>query len=104
MFQELDVEISFTEIRKAVQLLQNGKRSGPDLRLNEFIKYGITHFLEYFYSLFNKKIDTGYIPDSWGDGFIVPLHKKGSAENAENYRGITLLSIIGNILKSRLNS
>lgn len=108
MFQELDVEISLTEIRKAVQSLKNGKSSGPDLWLNEFIKYGITNLLEYFYVLFNKIFDTGYFPDSWGDGFIVPLHKKGSAEDVENYRGITLLSVIGklftNILNSRLNS
>lgn len=108
MFQELDVEISLTEIRKAVQSLKNGKSSGPDLWINEFIKYGISNFLEYFYVLFNKIFDTGYFPDSWGDGFIVPLHKKGSAENVENYRGITLLSVIGklftNILNNRLNS
>ena len=34
MFNELNVEISMQEIRKAVQLLKNGKSSGPDLLIN----------------------------------------------------------------------
>lgn len=104
MFQELDAEISLNEIQKAVQSLKNGKSSGPDLLLNEFIKHGINNLLNYFYTLFNKFFDTGYFPDSWGDGFIVPLHKKGSAENVENYRGITLLSVVGKLFTSILNS
>ena len=94
MFQELDVEISLIQIRKAVQSLKNGKSSGPDLWINEFIKYGITNFLEYFYVLFNKMFDTGYFPDSWGDGFIVPIHSKCSA----------LLSVIGKLFTNILNS
>ena len=57
--------------------------------------------------LFNKIFDTGIFPDARGDGYIVPLHKKRSIENVENYRGITLISVIGklftNILNARLN-
>ena len=110
MFQELGVRISLSEIRKGIGLLKNGKISGPDLLLNEFIKYGNDDLLQYLHGLFNKIFDIGYFPDSWGrggGGFIVPLHKKGSTENVENYRGITLLSIVSklfsNILNTRLN-
>ena len=51
--------------------------------------------------------DTGTFSDTWGDGFIVPLHTKGNVENMENYRGVTLLSVVGkpftSILNTRLN-
>ena len=108
MFQELDEQISISEIRKATLSLKNGKIGGPDFILNEFLKYGIDNMLHYLHALFNKIFDTGYFPDIWGDGFIVPLHKKGSIENVENYRGITLLSVVGklftSILNARLNS
>ena len=57
--------------------------------------------------LFNKMFDTGLFPDSWGDGFIFPSHKKGNVENVENHRGITLLSVVGKLFtstfKTRLN-
>ena len=53
MCQELDVEISTDEIRKAVKELKNGKCSGLDLLLNEFIKYGIGRLISYLHTLFN---------------------------------------------------
>ena len=60
------------------------------------------HFLTQFLTLVIFRIFGG------GDGLIVPLHKKGSIENVENYRGFTLLSVVGklftSILNARLNS
>ena len=48
-----------------------------------------------------------YFPKAWSVGFV-PLHKKGSLNNENNYRGITLLSTIGKlfsrVLNNRLNS
>ena len=75
MFQELDAEISLNEIRKGVQSLKWGKSCGPDLFLNEFLKYGINSLIEYIHVLFNKIFDTGFFRDAWCEGYIVPLHK-----------------------------
>ena len=36
-------------------------------------------------------------------GYIVPLHKHGSINDTENYRGITLLSVLGKIFTRILN-
>ncbi|MCG8047974.1 MAG: reverse transcriptase family protein, partial [Candidatus Thiodiazotropha endolucinida] len=107
MFEELDHEISFDEINKAVKTLKNSKSGGPDLILNEFLKYGINSLRPYLHRLFNVILTTGVFPSCWGEGYIVPLFKKGDAENVENYRGITLLSVVGKlftcILNNRLN-
>jgi len=32
----------------------------------------------------------GYFPERWSEGYVIPLNKKGSINNVENYRGITL--------------
>ncbi len=48
-------------------------------------------------SLFNTILNNGYFPESWSDGYIIPLHKKGSLTEVDNYRGITLLSTLGNL-------
>ena len=44
LFQELNIVISLSEIHKAVMSLKNGKSSGSELLLNEFIKYGNDSF------------------------------------------------------------
>ena len=45
--------------------------------------------------MFNNTFKLGYFPESWSEGLGVPLHKKGSLNDVNNYRGITLLSCLG---------
>ena len=60
----------------------------------------------YLHKLFNVIISTGNYQGLWGEGFIVPVpvFKKGDIENVENYRGITLLSVVGKLFTSILNN
>ena len=50
--------------------------------------------------LFNAVFDSQDIPQDWQNGLIVPLFKDGDREVATNYRGITLLSIVGKLFAS----
>ena len=69
-----------------------------------YIKYGLHVLKPYLHKLFNVIISTGTYPGLWGEGFIVPIFKKGDIENVENYRGITLLSVVGKLFTSILNN
>ena len=40
---------------------------------------------------------------AWSDGLVIPLHKKGSVNDVNNYRGITLLSTLGKLFTKILN-
>jgi len=42
----------------------------------------------------NKVWKGGGWPESWKEGMIVPIVKKGEGERVENYRGVTLLSTL----------
>ena len=53
--------------------------------------------------LFNKIMNNGEFPKYWTQGIIIPLHKKGSYSDTNNYRGITLVSCFGKIFSSILN-
>ena len=61
-------------------------------------------------SLISFKIGTlicflsGYFPETWSAGEIIPLHKKGDKNNVDNYRGITLLSTLGKLFSRILNN
>ena len=107
MFDELNISISYDEIRRAIKQLRTGASAGPDLMLNEFLKNGSTELLTYIYNLFNRIFEIGYFPENWSDGFIIPVFKKGDKNEVSNYRGITLLSTVGKlftrILNNRLN-
>ena len=48
--------------------------------------------MSYLLNLFNIIFDIGYFPEVWSEGYVIPLHKKGSINDENNYRGITLLS------------
>ena len=38
-----------------------------------------------------------FVPPQWREGLIVNLFKKGDKEDPGNYRGITLLSVVGKV-------
>ena len=52
--------------------------------------------------IFNKSIRTGEVPDDWKIANVTPVFKKGSRSLAENYRPISLTSVICKILESLL--
>ena len=89
---------------KTVKQLRTNKSSGPDLLLNEFFIHGNSILCPYLLQLFNKIFELGYFPQGWSEGFVVPLHKKGSINDEHNYRGITLLSTLGKLFTRILNN
>jgi len=51
-------------------------------------------------TMFNLSIKTGIVPQDWKDANVTPLFKKGSKNKPENYRPVSLTSIVGKILES----
>lgn len=72
--------------------------------LNEFFIYGRDTLVNTLLPLFNKNVELGYFPDEWSTGFVIPLHKKGSTNDVNNYRGIMLLSTLGKLFTRMLNN
>ena len=77
---------------KAIRELKNNKSEGPDLYINEIFIHGKHVLAPFLLSLFSKIFEIGYFPTRWSEGYIVPLHKKGTTTDVNHYRGITLLS------------
>ena len=50
-------------------------------------------------------LNSGIIPKDWSIGILVPLFKnRGSANDPDNYRGITLLSCFGKLFTATINN
>ena len=102
--QILDSPITQSEIYDAINGLKIGKSPGVDNILAEFIKSSKTFIMPFLAILFNNLFENGTFPDTWSTAIIVPLHKKGDINNPDNYRGISLLSILSKLYTSILNN
>ena len=103
-FTELDFKISKDEITKGIQNLKNGKTLGPDGICNELLKHSTHVMLEPLDKTFNLVLSSGIYPDSWARVFIKPIHKKEDPLEPNNYRGITMTSVMGKIFNAILNT
>ena len=103
--QILNSEITVEEIHSRVKELKNGKACGTDNILNEFIKSTFNEMKLVYADLFNRVLSTGQIPEAWTIGMIMPIYKnKGDKGDFDNYRGITILSCLGKLFTSVINS
>ena len=100
--EHLDRDISALEIEYVMKSLRNRKASGSDGIAGELIKYGGNGMIM-LKELFQLIWDSEYIPERWGEGMIISLFKKGDREDPGNYRGITLLNVVGKLFNKVLN-
>ena len=100
----LNLYIQKDEIIKCIQKLKNNKSGGEDAIINEYIKTTSNQFIEIYEKLFNLIFDTGFIPESWVVGNIIPIYKnKGDSNDPKNFRPITLVSCLGKLCTAILS-
>ncbi len=72
--------------------------------INEYIKNCPLEMLNIIVKFFNVVLITGIVPTDWCLGVIKPLYKNnGSADDSENYKGVTSLSCIGKLFTAVVN-
>ena len=59
--------------------------------------------LDFLVLVFNKLFETATFPVEWSKSIIVPIYKKGDANNPDNYRGIALTSVVSKVYTHILN-
>ena len=92
------------EIQKQIKKLKYNKACGIDNIINEFLKNCPRDVLEVITKLFNIVLNSAVLPHSWCIGMIKPIYKnKGSPDDTDNYRGITLLSCVAKLFTGCIN-
>ena len=97
-------EIEKGEITKCLRNLKNSKTGGSDGIVGELLKYGGVGMVDLLEQLFSVIWQEEIVPRQWREGLIVNIFKKGDREDPANYRGITLLSVVGKVFCKILNN
>ncbi len=111
----LDDAITEKEVFTAIRKLKLGKAPGVDGVLTSILKVAAdavgtnklkqgNTVVEALTLMFNYVFSSGQWPERWGSGIIFPLYKEGSRLEPGNYRPITLLSCVGKLFGSILES
>jgi len=99
----LNSEITQSEIVDAISHLKGGKAPGPDNILSEMLKCSSRQILPVLFRLFNAIFQKRKFPKLWANSIIIPLHKKGSFHDPDNYRGISLTSVLSKVFLHIIN-
>ena len=72
--------------------------------VSELLKYGRSGMVDLLEQLFSVVWQEEIVPRQWREDLIVNIFKKGDREDTANYRGITLLSVVGKVFCKILNN
>ena len=100
----LNEEITELEVQKAIKKLKCGKACGLDGITAEMLKAGGQDVELFLTRMFNVLFEKGIYPQDWAKAIVIPIHKKGNTEHMDNYRGVSLLSVVSKCYTSVLNA
>ena len=98
---DVNLDITLDMVKKGLSKLDKNKSPGPDkiniaplVELHDVIAYPLWY-------IFNASLKYKEIPISWKNAVITPIFKqKGSKKNPENYRPVSLTSVVSKLMET----
>lgn len=93
------------EVQKIEYLLNHidpSKAAGPDGICGRILKEGSSSIAKALYLIFNRSITYSEVPEEWKMAYVVPIYKKGSKGDLDNYRPVSLTSLVVKVLEKLL--
>ena len=97
-------ETNEMEVYEIINKLKRKISTGIDGLDNNLMRVASTVISKHLSLIFNRSFTTGIFPDRLKEAKIIPIFKKGSAENISNYRPISLLSSVSKVLEKIIHS
>ena len=94
---ELDGPPSMEEVWGALGKLKMGKAGGKTGILPELLRAGGIELFERMHKVMVRVWEEGEAVSDWKDSEIVPIPKKGNLQLCDNWRGISLLDVVGKV-------
>jgi len=100
---QLNGDIGLDEVSEAIRQLKHNKAAGPDSLVSEVFIYSAEIISPFLVCMFNNIFSSGKYPEAWTEALVQPVFKSGSADDPNNYRGISLLNICSKLYSYILN-
>ena len=88
------IKVDSNGVEKLLRQIQQHKASGPDNLPNLVLKQCSANLAPAVTLIFQRSLDSGTLPKDWTDANITPIYKKGDRHRAENYRPVSLTSVL----------
>ena len=95
--------ISTDYILTQLMKMPNGKATGLDGLSVRLLKTGASIIAPFLTNLFNLSLQTGIVPNEFKSAKVTPLYKSGNLEDTNNYRPISVLSVVSKLLEKAVH-
>ena len=96
----VEVPINVEDALEKLKHLDPYKAPGPDGFLPKVMKSVAVGLAPLLCQVYDASLVSGEVPLDWRSADVCPLHKKGSEDQARNYRPVSLTSVPGKVLES----
>lgn len=86
-------------VKAIIDKIRPNKAAGPDDIFATILREGSESFSEALSIMFTRSLCYSEIPEDWKAANVIPIFKKGSKKDVENYRPISLTSLVGKVLE-----
>ena len=96
-FKLQPVNVEYVE--RAIKALNNSKSPGADRIPVKILKDAINLVSKPLTLIYNASLERGIFPQIWKLARVTPIHKAGTKTDVNNYRPISVLSVVSRILE-----
>ena len=98
------IHITVEGVRKLLSTLNPYKATGSDSIHPRVLRELSTQIAPVLCKIYRSSLQSGNVPSDWKSAYVSPIYKKGSKQQAENYRPISLTCICSKVLEHILVS
>ena len=91
--------ISTSEVVEILRNLDTNKAAGPDEIPARILKKTAEKIAASLAEFCNKSLLLETLPEEWKLANVVPVYKKEKKEHVENYRPVSLLSVVSKVME-----
>ena len=96
------IGFSSSDVYKYLKKVKAKKAPGPDAISGHILKNCASVLSSPLAMLFNISYQTGDLPEDWKSAYVVPIHKSDKKDDIENYRPVSLTSLVMKIFEKCL--